>query len=110
MTYLAETRIHVADHWYPSTWVCRGQSADLADATINLTLPFATPTEGDPKARARVLAAMLWHGSTLRSGSASLFDHRVLGPIIEGRPESADAVNLQCLPTLQRALKVGAFE
>ena len=57
-----------------------------------------------------MLAAMLWHGSTLRSGSASLFDHRVLGPIIEGRPESADAVNLQCLPTLQRALKVGAFE
>ena len=63
----------------------------------------------DIKARAKVNAVLLWHGSTLRLGSGNLMNYRVLYPLLGGKPRQEDIVTGFLLPALQNALKVGAI-
>ncbi|KAK2077263.1 hypothetical protein QBZ16_004897 [Prototheca wickerhamii] len=76
MAYLSD-RFDVPNHWYPK----------------------------DIKARAKVNAVLLWHGSTLRLGSGNLMNYRVLYPLLGGKPRQEDIVTGFLLPALQTALK-----
>lgn len=83
--------------------------AVILDVTELVTKKIFIVAAENLEAKARVNAVMLWHGSTLRTGSNQLMNYRVFVPVIAGGPENEDIVQGLLLPTLHKALKVGGY-
>ena len=83
------------------------ESETLGSRWRSLNLCCQTRDAEDPKARAKVNAALFWFGYKLRAPAMQLFTRRIMLPVFVGKDgESADIVDGVAVPGLKAAFKV----